>query len=56
MGWSFQDGHMHCQLPESQWPELEAFVDKFLLGKDVDTDVRKAPMFENVDPEKWIKW
>ena len=56
MGWSIADGHGHCQLPESQWPELEAFVDRFLLDKDADTDVRKAPMFEDVDPEKWINW
>lgn len=56
MGYSFIDGHMHCMLPQSQWPELEAFVDKFLLGKDVPTDVQVAPMFEDVDTEKWINW
>lgn len=56
MGWSFQDGHGHCALPESQWPELEAFVDRFMLEKEVCTDVQKAPMFEDVEPEKWINW
>ena len=56
MGWSFQAGHQHCQLPEDQWPDLEAFVDRFLLGKEVDTDVRKAPMFIDVNPERWIEW
>ncbi len=56
MGYSFLDGHMHCMLPKEQWPELEAFVDRFLLGKDVPTDVQKAPMFEQVDVEKWINW
>lgn len=56
MGYSFMDGHMHCMLPQEQWPELEAFVDRFLLGKDVSTDVRKAPMFEQVDVDKWINW
>ena len=56
MGWSFQDGHGHCQLPESQWPELEAFVDRFLLDLPVNTEVRKAPMFEAADPGKWINW
>lgn len=40
MGYSIQGGHGHCQLPKSQYPEVEAFLDKFLLGKDVDTDVR----------------
>lgn len=56
MGYSFIDGHMHCMLPKEQWPELEAFVDRFLLGKEVPTDVRKAPMFEDTDVEKWINW
>lgn len=56
MGYSFIDGHMHCQLPQEQWPELEAFVDRFLLGKDVPTDVTIAPMFEDVDMDKWINW
>lgn len=56
MGYSFLDGHMHCMLPQEQWPELEAFVDRFLLGKDISTDVCKAPMFERVDVDKWINW
>ena len=56
MGWSFRDGHGHCQLPEEQWPELESFVDRFMLGLEADTDVRKAPMFENINPQEWIDW
>ena len=40
MGYSIEGNHGHCQLPQSQYPEVEAFLDKFLLGKDVDTDVR----------------
>jgi hypothetical protein len=41
MGWSIVDGHGHCQLPESQMPEVQAFIDKFLLGRATDTyDVR----------------
>ena len=41
MGWSIVDGHGHCQLPESQYPEVQAFIDKFLLGRDTDThDIR----------------
>lgn len=57
MGFSFIDKHGHCQLPESQYPEVEAFVDKFLLDKkDVNTNVTIAPMFEDVDYERWMKW
>ena len=58
MGYSIIGGHMHCMLPESQYPEVEAFIDKFLLGKtDVDTsNIRIAPDFEGkVDLDKWIK-
>ena len=41
MGWSVVGGHGHCQLPECQWPEVLAFIDKFLLGKDTNThDIR----------------
>ena len=57
MGFSVQGGHGHCQLPAEQRPELEAFVDRFLLGKeDVNTNVTKAPMFEDVDLARWINW
>ena len=43
MGWSIVDGHGHCQLPESQFPEVQAFIDKFLLGRTTDTDdIRKV--------------
>ncbi|QEG43818.1 glucuronyl esterase domain-containing protein [Roseimaritima ulvae] len=52
-GFSIVGGHQHCQLPDSQRPEVEAFVDKFLLGKsDVDTSVTKHP-FADLDYESW---
>lgn len=56
MGFSFRDKHPHCMLPEVQRPMVEAFVDKFLLGKDVATDVTDAEMFNNTDTNKWIQW
>lgn len=57
MGFSIQGGHMHCMLPKSQYPEVEAFIDKFLLGKTyVDTFVTKADMFEGMDYLKWMPW
>ena len=37
MGYSIVAGHPHCMLPESQYPEVQAFIDKFLLGKNSDT-------------------
>ena len=56
MGYSFQDKHMHCALPQEEWPELEAFIDRFMLGKDVPTEVTTAPMFEDTDLTQWINW
>ncbi len=63
MGYSIQGGHGHCMLPQSQYPEVEAFLDRFLLGKDVDTDVRhidekiknNLPEF-GITVEKYIPW
>ncbi len=55
-GFSINGGHPHCQLPESQWPELEAFIDKFLLGMNkTDTDVTLHP-FPDTDYTVWYKW
>ena len=59
MGYSIVGGHPHCMLPESQFPEVEAFLDKFLLGKDgVNTDdIQIAPDFKGkVDLGAWIKY
>ena len=59
IGYSIIDGHGHCQLPASQYPEVEAFIDKFLLSKgDIDTeDIGIAPLYKNiVDVNKWIEW
>ena len=52
-GFSIVGGHPHCRLPDSQRPEVEAFVDKFLLGnRDANTSVTKHP-FGNVEYEFW---
>lgn len=53
-GFSQVGGHSHCAFPSSQNPELEAFVDKFLLGKKTTTTgIAKNP-FPNTDYKKWI--
>jgi hypothetical protein len=41
-------------LPQSQWPEVGAFIDRFLLGKNTDTNITRAEMFQDVDVEKWM--
>ena len=58
VGYSIVAGHGHCQLPESQYPEVEAYLDKFLLGKqDVETKVRIAPdSYKDIDLDWWIGW
>lgn len=54
MGFSIEGGHPHCNLPESQRPEVEAFIDRFLLGKDADTNITRADMFRDVDIDSWL--
>lgn len=55
-GFSIVGGHEHCQLPDVQRPEVEAFVDKFLLGDTtVNTQIAIHP-FKNVDFSCWIDW
>lgn len=55
-GFSIVAQHPHCALPASQFPEVEAFIDKFLLGNtSANTDIQKHP-FENVDYKRWFKW
>jgi len=45
----------HCVLPESQRPELIAFVEKFLLGDTTtNTDVEISPY--DPDLSDWITW
>lgn len=57
MGYSIQGGHPHCQLPISQYPEVTAFIRRFLLNDiTMDTNVIKAPMFEQTDWRKWAPW
>ena len=47
---------MHCAFPESQYPEVEAFVEKFLPGNMAATaNVTKSP-YENVDYSRWTAW
>jgi hypothetical protein len=47
-------GHNHCAIPAEQIPEITAFVDRFLLGEDVNTEVATSPYTTNLGP--WIPW
>lgn len=47
MGYSIVPGHPHCMLPEEQYPEVEAFIDRFLMANDsVRTDSIMVARFE----------
>lgn len=57
MGYSIEGGHPHCMLPESQDPEVEAFIRRFLLNDSTsDTNVTRADMFTDTDWRKWAPW
>ena len=58
MGFSVQGKHGHCQLPKSQYPEVEAFIDKFLLGKeDANTIIQFVDeTLADKEVQKWIPW
>lgn len=57
MGYTIEGGHMHCQLPPSQRPEVEAFIRRFLLGDtSANTNIARAPMFDTVDWRRWAPW
>ncbi len=55
-GFSIVGGHLHCRVPDSQIPEIQAFIDKFLFNKDnVKTSgIADSPF--NFDLSKWITW
>jgi hypothetical protein len=54
-GFSKVGGHDHCQLPNSQTPEVVAFVEKFLLGNErANTNISTSPY--NPDLSRWITW
>jgi hypothetical protein len=57
MGFYIDGGHNHCAIPASQRPAIEAFVDKFLLGKaDVNTDTVTIHPYPLIDHKRWYQW
>jgi len=55
-GFSIVGGHGHCALPSGQYPEVLAFIKKFLLGIDtINTNVRISP-YQYVDYARWTEW
>lgn len=57
MGFSQIGGHNHCALPDSQMPELRAYVMKFMVGSSSDdTVIMKTDSDVSLEGEKWVDW
>lgn len=55
-GFSIVADHGHCMLPDVQRPEVEAFIDRFLLDDtSVNTNVEVHP-YSDTDYQRWIYW
>lgn len=55
LGFTQAQASSHCAFPSSQSPDVQAFVNKFLLAKtDADTKIAKSPY--HTDMTKWITW
>ncbi|HEY4158940.1 MAG TPA: hypothetical protein VGM29_12615 [Polyangiaceae bacterium] len=57
MGFSQIGGHMHCDFPASQQPEVSAYVQRFLLGDDTqNTTIMETDGGYTVDMATWVDW
>jgi hypothetical protein len=57
LGFDFTPGHPHCQVTDSQAAAVTAFVDRFLRDRvEVDTAIRTAPLYGEVDYRTWAPW
>jgi hypothetical protein len=57
MGFTQTGDHDHCQYPAAQVPELEAYLQKFLVGGgDANTKVLKTDGGFVLDEARWVDW
>ena len=57
MGYSLTTGHNHCALPASQLSEVNAYVQKFLIGGGIgNTDLMRNDIGVTFDPAIWVNW
>ena len=54
-GFSEDGPHARCAFPADQQGELQAFYEKFLFGRDVDTGVLRTATNGSFDPS-WVPW
>jgi (4-O-methyl)-D-glucuronate---lignin esterase len=55
-GFSILNGHTHCVLPDGQRPEVQNFVDKFLLGDTTKTTRIATTPYYATNLAPWIVW
>ncbi|KAF3931688.1 hypothetical protein ABW19_dt0202797 [Dactylella cylindrospora] len=56
MGYSQVGGHNHCAFPSSQQSELTAFINRFLLGQSVSTNVFRTDGSFSFNQAQWVDW
>ena len=54
-GFYIDGGHAHCNVPAVERPVIEAFVDRFLLGLNVTTNVEIHPYLD-LEYRGWMPW
>ncbi len=63
-GFIIDGNHMHCAIPASQRPIIEAFVDRFMLGLNTTTDAQvytgsdfyTSPVDPQFNYQGWMPW
>ncbi|RLL97722.1 hypothetical protein CFD26_107173 [Aspergillus turcosus] len=56
MGYSLSTNHSHCSFPDQQRGDLFAFINRFLLGMEVNTTVQKNYAGIVFDSKPWVNW
>ncbi|KAG8900168.1 carbohydrate-binding module 1 [Tulasnella sp. 403] len=56
MGFSQVGNHNHCAFPSSQQSELDAFINRFLLGQSTNTNVFRTDGNLNFNQAQWVDW
>lgn len=54
-GFYIDGGHQHCATLPAEAPAIAAFVDRFLLGEAVSSDVEVNP-YPTLDYQRWTWW
>src|SRR5579862_1459014 len=54
-GFYIDGGHQHCATLPAEAPAIAAFVDRFMLGQAVSTDVEVNP-YPTLDYQRWTWW